>query len=292
VIHFERIPSRDPRLGRHVYHDDRSRLFAFPTAGLTLASTKHARRVPTLDQGQLGDCVPNAGLGCLGTDPFFGTLADLRLVYDEQTAVSLYSRVTAVDDIRGKYPPSDTGSNGLSLGKLFTTMRYIHGYTHTFSLDAALLALTVTPWIVGVNWYKAMFSPDPDGRVHPDGILEGGHEFVADELDVENERVWFTQSWGDQWGVVRDGRPGRFYLAFDDLGTLLGQQGDVTVFTPRTQPAPTPSPVPAPSRSELADRVLAAALHRESRWLSQPQASADGGARVASACGTWLATRP
>src|SRR5262245_50700699 len=73
----ERIPSTDPRLRRHVHHDSESRRYAFDTAGLTLVSTKHQRRIPVLDQGQLGSCTGNAGVGCLGTDPYYGTAVPL-----------------------------------------------------------------------------------------------------------------------------------------------------------------------------------------------------------------------
>lgn len=287
TVTYRRIPSTDPRLGRHVRHDSRSRDYAYPTAGLTLVSTKHARRIPVLDQGNLGSCTGNAGIGCMGTDPYYSTIslptlirtsqkmnpqevdelvtafqeaqktrgvmvlppgADVQpartLAYslDEAGAVALYSKATQLDDYPGQYPPTDTGSDGLSVAKALQAAGEISGYQHTFTLNDALLALTQTPVITGVNWYEAMFNPDADGRLHPTGAVAGGHEFVVDEIDVENKRVWMTNSWGASWGVQ-----GRAYLTWDDWGTLLGQQGDVTVFTPLTAPAPTPTPPVPPA---------------------------------------------
>jgi hypothetical protein len=263
-----RIPSRDVRLARHVNHDDRSWNYRYSTAGLALVSTKHTRRIPILDQGQLGSCTGNAGIGCLGTEPYYDSipkvvaltnptggstvpvitdLAAARYTLDEPGAVDLYADATRLDDYPGGYySPTweDTGSDGLSIAKALKNANEISGYQHTFTLKDALLALTQTPFITGVNWYENMFDPDQDGRVYPTGDLAGGHEFVADELDVENKRVWFSNSWGTSWGVN-----GRFYLAWDDYAELLSQQGDVTIFTPLTQPAPQPTPPvpPAPA---------------------------------------------
>jgi hypothetical protein len=285
AVHFERIPSTDPRLGRHVRHDDRSRAFAYPTAGLTLTSAKHTRRIPVLDQGQLGSCTGNAGIGALGTDPYFETLVDpgavrgtpgSRYSFDEAGAVALYSAATKLDDAPGSYPPDDTGSDGLSVAKALKTAGEISGYQHTFTLTDALLALGKTPVITGVSWHEDMFQPDSDGRVHITGALAGGHEFVVDEIDVETERVWFTNSWGTSWGVN-----GRAYLTFDDWGRLLADQGDVTVFTPLTQPAPTPTPAPPADP----DQALAAIAHP---WVLEHHTAVGGNNHMASALKAWL----
>jgi hypothetical protein len=271
-----RIESTDPRLRRHVRHDDRSRAYAFDTSGLSIVSAKHTRRIPVLDQGQLGSCTGNAGIGALGTDPYYGPITGMfgmtaaspafgqRYTLDEAGAVQLYSDATKADDYPGQYPPDDTGSDGLTIAKVLTKAGEISGYQHTFSSDDALKALGVTPAIVGINWFNNMFDPDQDGRVYPTGSIAGGHEFVADEIDATNQRVWFTNSWGDSWGVSRDGRGGRFYLTFADFGDLLGQQGDVTIFTPLTQPAPTPTP-PAPTPGDP-DAALAAVAHH---WVAE-----------------------
>ena len=269
TVTYRRIESTDPRLARHVRHDDRSRAYAFDTSGLSIVSAKHTRRIPVLDQGQLGSCTGNAGIGCLGTDPFYATLVDvpsgrgaiplagLRYTFDEAGAIQLYSAATAADDYPGTYPPTDSGSDGLTIAKVLKSTGEISGYQHTFTLDDALKALGVTPFITGVNWYSNMFDPDQDGRVYPTGSIAGGHEFVADEINAEREQVWFTNSWSTSWGLA-----GRFYMTFADFGDLLSQQGDVTIFTPLTQPAPTPVP-PTPGDP---DAALAAVAHH---WVAE-----------------------
>jgi hypothetical protein len=287
TIYRERLP-RHPILGRHVHHDSRSRAYAFDTSGLSIVSAKHQRRIPVLDQGQLGSCTGNAGIGCLGTDPFYETVPSRlqpRLVaqgaysFDEDGAVQLYSDATAADDYRGQYPPTDTGSDGLTIAKVLKAHGQISGYQHTFSLDDALKALTVTPFITGVTWYEDMFSPDPDGCVRPTGAVAGGHEFVADEIDAERDRIWFTNSWGSSWGV-----DGRFWMSFDSYGLLLAEQGDVTIFTPLTQPAPVPTPTPA----DPADAAFAAVLRRHD-WVHKHHVLDN--AKVAAAGRTWLTAK-
>ncbi len=292
AVHFERIPSTDPRLGRHVRHDDRSFAFAYPSAGLTLKSAKHARRIPVLDQGQLGSCTGNAGIGCLGTDPFYASLTGISAAagvgswpprggwlytLSEAGAVALYSAATKLDDAPGSYPPDDTGSDGLSVAKALKSAGEIGGYQHTFTLTDALLALGQTPVITGVNWYEDMFTPDADGRLHITGALAGGHEFVVDEIDADVERVWMTNSWGASWGLA-----GRAYLTFDDWGTLLGRQGDVTVFTPLTAPAPTPTPPADP------DHALAAVAHP---WVLEHHTAIGGNHHMAQALNAWLTAK-
>lgn len=252
TIYRERLPFTDARLGRHVNHDSRSWLYPFDTSQLTLTSIRHERHVPVLDQGSTGSCTGNAGIGCIGTGPFFASHGPDHYSLDEVGAVALYSDATRNDSYPGEYPPTDTGSDGLTIAKVLQASGEISGYRHTFSLDEALKALSVTPFITGVSWFQDMFRPAPDGQVTPTGALAGGHEFVADELDVENQRIWFTNSWGTSWGVE-----GRFYMTWADYGLLLGQQGDVTIFVPITAPAPTPTPVPVPVVADAADVALA-----------------------------------
>lgn len=254
ITRSERVAPADPRLRRYVNHDSRSRAFAYDTSGLTLVNTRHVRHVPVLDQGDLGSCTGNAGIGCLGTGRFF-TDRGTHYSLDEAGAVALYSDATKADPYEGTYPPTDTGSDGLTVAKVLTKAGEIAGYRHTFTLNDALLALTKTPWICGTNWTDGMFAPDSDGRVRPTGAVAGGHEYVAEQLDVDHQRVWFTNSWGASWGV-----DGRFYMTWDDFGALLRRDGDVTIFAPLAQPTPTPTPVPPQPTPDPADAAYAAAL--------------------------------
>lgn len=244
---IEVIPSTDPRLGRHIEHDPRSRDYAYaPRKALSQVNVRHVRSIPVFDQGNLGSCTGNAGLGCLGTDGYYDTVKSLVTDWSEAGAVKLYSDATAADDFPGAYPPDDTGSSGLAVAKVLKSRGWISEYRHAFSLDDALAALQERPVITGVNWYNGFFTPDVDGVVSlkPGDTLAGGHEFVLDEIDWNKELIGAQNSWGESWGVR-----GRFYIPFDVYSQLLDQQGDVTVFVPVEV-----APVPAPVRT--ADQVL------------------------------------
>lgn len=235
----------DRRLGRHVNHDPRSRRFPV-RVDTPIASVRWERRVAVWNQGSLGSCTGNAGLGCLGADPFYSRMPagwNTRLFpWTEDGAVNLYAAATAADAYAGTYPPTDTGSDGLSIAKVLLYLGAIAGYEHAFGLEQALKGLMTRPAIVGIEWTSGMWEPNSDGVVRPTGTVEGGHEIVMDEYDVQRGLVGFTNSWGALWGVH-----GRFYLSDGDFAALLARQGDVTFFTPLDAPAPEPLPEPAPA---------------------------------------------
>ncbi len=279
IIYHRPIPARDPRLKRNVRHDSRSRLFAYPTGSLSIVSATHARHIAVLDQGQVGSCTGNAGIGSMGTTPLFEALKDVVGGYnlDEPGAVKLYSDAESIDG-DGPYPPNDNGSDGLSIAKALKNAGMISGYQHTFSLDACLKALGQTPVMLGMNWYDSMMSPAADGRLSISGNIAGGHEIEAREIDATNKRVWIDNSWGESWGVA-----GRAYLTFDDLGRLLGEQGDCTVLLPLSTPAPTPNPAPAPA--DESSKAFAAAL-RHNGWVDGRHSGENH--KVAIAAQAWL----
>jgi len=259
--------SADPRLHRSVHHDSRSRAFAYDTSelrkGTGIVSVVHARNIPILDQGRVGSCTGNAGIADLATDPMFAGLAGHVLTksgytLDQPGALRLYSAAQFLDG-NGRYPPNDRGSNGLSIAKALKTAGLISSYRHTFTRDDALLAASQHPFISGMNWYTQMFHPDVDGRVRLSGALAGGHEVMCREIDAPNQRVWFDNSWGANWGAE-----GRFYLTFEDFGTLLQQRGDVTflmpaepIVEPPPAPAPNPKPKPKPKPKPVVKRPAA-----------------------------------
>jgi hypothetical protein len=255
TVSRKRYNRTDPRLGRHVRHDSRSLAYLVKAKDpAQLKSIRHERHIPTLDQGSyfdpitkkrisLGSCTGNAATGALGSGVFWeeglNVLSPIDIDVDETFAVGVYAEATKLDPFSGDYPPTDTGSDGLSVAQVLKNRGLISGYVHATSFDAALTALSQTPVIGGVEWRQDMFRPDPDGRIHITGSIAGGHEIVFDELDVENQRVWFHNSWGPNWGVH-----GRAYLTWGDFKTLLSRQGDITQFVPVTEPAPTPDPNP------------------------------------------------
>jgi hypothetical protein len=234
------------RLGRHVNHDPRSRAFAHVASGRTLVTVRHERKIPVLDQGDIGSCTGNAAVGALGTVPDWdGLHPTVQVELNEKYAVSVYSAATKLDDYPGTYPPEDTGSDGLSVAKVLLNWGLISEYRHAFSLADALDALQDGPVITGVSWHTGMDNPSPSGLVSIEGAIRGGHEFVADYYDAATKQVGFTNSWGTGYGVQ-----GRFFMSAVDWGRLLADDGDATILIPAKVPTPVPTPTPVPPQPE------------------------------------------
>ena len=236
------IPATDPRLGRVVEHDPRSRHFAFlAPEQVTLVTKRHKRWIDVLNQGNLGSCTGNSGIGAMGTSPFYEHIKDLHNDWSEAAAVQLYSEATVADSFPGSYLPDDTGSSGLAIAKILVGRGWISGYRHTFTLYDMQAALQDGPVLVGINWYGNFFNPNAMGELTIGTVdkVEGGHEIVCDEIDMEKKRFGFTNSWGTNWG-----QQGRFYISFELMERLLKEDGDVVVPVPLNQPAPEPTPEP------------------------------------------------
>lgn len=230
------------RLGRHVHHDSRSLWYAYQRTAPVLASVLHARNIPILDQGQVGSCTGNGEVGCLGTDPLYGTLPGPHPALDEREALWIYSAAEVIDG-DGPYPPNDNGSSGLSAAKAAKAAGLIAGYTHCLSLADVLDALQSGPVSIGINWYDSFDSPPGSGllSISAGAQVRGGHEPMLRGVDVDAQTVFGDNSWGTGWGVK-----GSFSMGWATLERLLAEDGDGTVSVPLSQPAPVPVP-PAPA---------------------------------------------
>jgi hypothetical protein len=283
TIYRERIHSTDPRLKRHVLHDSESKRFEFDTSGLTIASVEHKRVLSILDQAQVGSCTAETGFGVLGTEPYYSDALAAAVArafgsFDQPGAYRLYSAEEQIDG-SGTYPPADEGSSGLTLAKALRAAGLISGWTQTFSLDAALKALTAYPLACGTVWYNSMFDPSPTGvlSVRSSSGVAGGHEYEVVGYDATRGLVKIANSWGTSWASA-----GYAFMQAEDWGALLADRGDVTILTPLTAPAPVPTPVPA----DPADAAFAAVLRR---WVHRPHLL--GNAAMARAARTWLAAK-
>jgi hypothetical protein len=213
------------RLGRHVEHDPQSRAFSAGTAAVKTVTYK--RHCPPYDQGKLGSCTGNSMAGVLMTEPLWVPGRNLT----EADAVKLYKVATKLDNVPGVYPPTDTGSSGLAVMKAAVKAKYITGYAHSFSLDQLLGSLSLTPGVLGINWYDSFDKPMADGEctLSATAKVRGGHEVQLFGIDTKKERVWCYNSWGATWGGRKNGT---FCLSYKTLARLLGEQGDATF--PRT----------------------------------------------------------
>jgi hypothetical protein len=245
------MAAHPPRaLGRHVEHDPRSLAYAHGVLPKNaIKSVDWTRRAPIFDQGQVGSCTGNAATGLLTTDSTGRTgLTSVTvdghvLPVDEDLAVKVYELATRLDDIKGAYPPDDTGSSGLGAAKALKKLGLATGYSHAFSLGALKSALQNGPVMVGTVWLESMFDPDPKTgfvKVDRTSQVAGGHEYVLSAYNVDAEAFRIDNSWGESWALN-----GSAWLDENDVRWLLSQQGDVTVPAWATVPTPPPAPTPA-----------------------------------------------
>jgi hypothetical protein len=178
-------------------------------------------------------------VGALGTGGFYDTTKD-KMSYDKKYAEGVYSDATKVDPFRGEWPPNDTGSSGLGIGKVLKARGLIKEYRHAVSFDAALGALMEGPVITGMRWTSGDSTPDSNGFISHRGSEQGGHEFVVYGVNAKESYVYCANSWGTNWGLK-----GLFKMTFDTWRNSLKDRGDVTVFIPTNviEPVPPVDPV-------------------------------------------------
>lgn len=255
------------RLGRHVEHDSRSWFFRKDTSGLTVNDVEHAMHIGIMNQGNTGKCTAEAATECLASDPFWSTLpSSAQGNLNDTWSDGFYSDEEKLDG-NGTYPPTDDGSSGLTSAKVAKARGLISGYEHTFSADDALKALQLTPGSWGTNWKSGMDNVNTDtGQVKYSGTTRGGHELAIYKIVAKLEQVWFRQSWGP-WGYHNLGLG---WISFEDFESSLGDQGDMTFFTPLNQPAPTPKPGPTPVGTDIEKTFSAANAGIIDAWANSP----------------------
>lgn len=219
-VHLAEQVVAGKRLGRHIHHDPRSRAYPARQAS-EIVSVKHDSAGLPLNQREHTCSTAHALCGALGASPGLagGTLLD------EASALRIYETATSLEHEPDR--SDEHGSSGLMACKAAQQLGLISSYEHAFGIGHALKALVLRPVMTGIKWYTSFDRPDPEtGLVEltSDATVRGGHEILADEIDADRRLVWFSNSWGTQFG-----RHGRFSMTFDTWAQLLQDQGDVTV---------------------------------------------------------------
>lgn len=217
-----RLPEREiegKRLGRHIDHDSRSRSFPASRAA-AVRSVRHANSNLPLNQEAHTCSTAHALCAALNSEPARGSQPALT----ETSAVKIYELARSLEKPRAA--ASYGGSSALMACKAAQRMGFIDSYHHAFGIEHALEALSLRPVMSGFSWHESFDQPDEAGKVEigAGAMVRGGHEVLADEIDLEQELVWFWNSWGPEFGVG-----GRFCMSFDTWERLLKEHGDVTV---------------------------------------------------------------
>jgi hypothetical protein len=217
----------DPRLDRCPQYDARS--LQFPIARRLTAEQYRAPRSYTwrlehvLDQGDEGACVGFGWAHELAARPGVVTGIDARYAHDH-----IYWPAQMQDEWPGgSYPgasPQYEGTSVLGGAKAVKAAGWISEYRWALTPDDLIIAVGYAgPAVIGINWYRDMFTPDADGYVRPTGPLAGGHCVVVTGVqivldpggrNIDNFRSSFivTNSWGPTWG-----HEGRARISFADM---------------------------------------------------------------------------
>jgi hypothetical protein len=209
-------------LGRLVEHPESNRDYPVPRLLDQPTQLRSVRWRPrtiahVLDQGSIGACVAFTGGDLLNSKP----LHKPRDYWTSQRCLDLYSRVTALDEFPGSYPPNDTGSSALGLYRALKEAGEASRIEWAFGIDHALEALQRGPVAFGIPWKTQMFTPDSTGCIRYTGTIEGGHELAAFGYDHRNARIWLLNHWTPGWGVN-----GWAWITPDDMAQALADEGD------------------------------------------------------------------
>lgn len=218
----EQIPTK-PSMGRSIItHDPASRFF--PARGFLMQDAvprknKTWRRGVAYNQGPTSSCVGQTLKGMLNTGPFSGQVSySRRSRYD---ALDFYRNGQSYDQWPGA-EPEYYGTSALGVCKHLQGQGIISEYRWCFGVDDVIDTLVQHgPVGIGIWWYSGMFTTDVQGFIRPVGRKEGGHEVELHGVNVDDEYVIGTNSWGRSWGAG-----GRFKLSWEHLDQLLEDDGD------------------------------------------------------------------
>ncbi|MDQ3704212.1 MAG: hypothetical protein M3437_03135, partial [Chloroflexota bacterium] len=99
-------------------------------------------------------------------------------------------------------------------------------YRWAFTLDDAVRWVSLYGALnLGTDWHRGMSRPytGPDGRswIEPTGTLQGGHAYLLNGVNREQQKFRMENNWGREWGDN-----GFAWISFDSVEYLLSQNGE------------------------------------------------------------------
>lgn len=168
-----------------------------------------------LDQGREGACVG------FGWSHEAAARPDVRTV-TYTSAMNLYRRAKELDQWAGT---DYEGTSVLAGAKAAREKGYLSEFRWAFGLEDLIMAVGYKgPAVLGLNWYPGMYEPDANGFLRPTGTQLGGHCLIANGVSIKNEKFRVHNSWGPDWGLGGDA-----FISFDDMRTLLRQDGEACI---------------------------------------------------------------
>jgi len=208
------------KFGRVAIPDQRDRRFLLPRGDSARTCRYWNANGWWGDQGTTSQCVPFAWLHWLEDGPITHKHVPPPLI----SPPTLYKEAKKLDEWEGQDYEGTSVRGGV---KALKRRGLIGEYRWAFTLDRVIhTLLELGPVVVGTDWYVGMSEPGRDHYLRLDGDLEGGHAYVLDGINLEQQRVRVKNSWGRNWA-----RNGFAWLALSSLQALLRADGECCLAT-------------------------------------------------------------
>jgi hypothetical protein len=170
-----------------------------------------------LNQSQTNHCCGFAAAGYKAAAQA-GAPADPSITNDEGHRLYYLMKDTVDQDGPAN---REEGSYIRSVAKVLRAEGIIDGYAFGGFDVANSWVQKYSPVILGINWYRSMFSPDSRGVITVSGDIAGGHAILwrGDEQAPANNML--HNSWGASWG-----KNGCAYISDSDLKRLISEHGE------------------------------------------------------------------
>lgn len=162
-----------------------------------------------LDQGDTPHCVGDGWAQ-------WGNTLPVGDYFTQPDADAIYYECKVIDG----EPKQENGSDVRSGAKAMQARGRLLAYAFAGSIaEVRDYVSTTGPVVFGTDWTDAMFTPDANGVIAPNGPVAGGHCWLL--IGEDGDYGVALNSWGKGWGLN-----GRFKMLWTDLATLLARQGD------------------------------------------------------------------
>lgn len=203
---FGRRPAPDPRDGRY-------RMAALVDVPPT-ATYRYYQTAPVLDQGDSSSCVGHAWRQWLSSAP--------RMTKTGPDPYAIYREAQQLDEWPGAEPDYE-GTSVRAGAKALQARGHVAEYRWASSADE------VRDWllsgkgsvVLGTTWYRSMMIPRTDSFVELSGPVIGGHAYLCTGYSERRGAFRCLNSWGRAYG-----RNGAFWIAGEDVGRLLADDGE------------------------------------------------------------------
>jgi hypothetical protein len=235
----EAIQNMERKLDRLVSFDERSRDYPIRA----LIDTTVTPRSYTWgcdiynDQGQEGACVGFSWSHELAAKPKV-------IPTDNAYALRIYHRAQQLDEWPGEdYDGSSVlaGAKAVQEIKNSLSLPLLGEYRWAFGTDDLIFAIGYKgPAVLGINWWTNMWEPQPDGFLHVDGEIAGGHAILCRGVrlvkkdtalpmtigNVDRFKSYFLlhNSWGQGWG-----NGGTAKVRVQGMDKLLADSGEACI---------------------------------------------------------------